>query len=905
VDVAAPSGTITFLFTDIEGSTRMWEDDPDTAAASVRRHDALMREAIEANDGFVFNTAGDSFAVAFEDPGHAVAAAFDAQDRIGRESWPGPQIRVRMGLHTGEAEERGNDYFGPTLNRCARLMSAAHGGQVVMSAVTSARVEGALGEGQTVVDLGFHRLRDVPEPVAVSELRVAGRTRDFPALRSLGPSGNLPALPDRFVARDVEIAEVIDRVSRSRLTTVTGPGGVGKTRLAVAAAHRLARTLRDGTWLCELGPVTDPGAVDHAVATALGLDGMAETAGMVDALASKQLLLVLDDCEHLIDAASALVARIVTSCPDVHVLATSRERLRVEGEVTYPVPLLSAEGPESAAVELFLSRAADVRHDFRADPDELEVITEICRRLDGLPLAIELAAARSRTMAPGDIAGRLDERFRLLTAGRRSAAERHRTLRGAVDWSYDLLDAGSQDLFQVLSVFAGGFTVEAARSVCGGSGVDEFDLLDDLDDLVDKSMITAPDRRRRYDMLATLRQYGRERLASAGRDEDAARRHAEHFAGLVGEASGPLWGPDEGRWVDTVGAEFENLRAAHEWAADADEVDLALRVVVGAHDFAYSRKRYENAAWAEAVTALPGADRHPCYPAALGIVAWRELATGRFDATGDLCERALEAERTLGSPPAWPPRRNRFVAAFFNGRLEEARRYADEWCEVTAAGDRPAHAAYARASRVLVRLALGDDEAVVEAGAVVDEARAIANPSVLGQALFSLATAVGESEPETAIGLLDESVALARSVGNVHLPAIALVRGASLRARHGDPVEALAPFQSAIDHWYQLGNWSNLWFTLAYLGELMIRLDRPRTVAVMHSALAAQGEQLLLQADILDAHLSVLRAQLGADYDAAVEEGRRMSVGELVSYATQAIAAVEAERSGAAAQPTV
>jgi predicted ATPase/class 3 adenylate cyclase len=906
VSATEPSGTITFLFTDIEGSTRLWEDDPEATGNAVRRHDELMREAFEAHHGYVFTAAGDSFAAAFQSAGDAVAAAVEAQDRLAREPWPGPEVRVRMGLHTGEAEERDGDYFGPTVNRSARIMATAHGGQVVMSALTAELARGSLEADQEVVDLGFHHLRDVAEPVPVWELRAGGRPHQFPALRSLGPRGNLPAAPDRFIGRDVQLAEVVDCVSRNRLATVTGPGGVGKTRLAIAAAHRMAPMVKDGTWLCELGSVTDPDAVGHAVGTSLALDGLADTSALIEALTGKQLLLVLDDCEHLIDAVSRLVARIVTSCPEVRVLATSRERLQVEGEVTYPVPLLPADGPESAAVALFLSRAADVRHDFRADPDELEVIAEICRRLDGLPLAIELAAARSRTMSPGDIAGHLDQRFRLLTAGRRSAAERHRTLRGAVDWSYDMLEPGSQELFQSLAVFAGGFTVDAVKGVCGGPAVDEMDVLDDLEELVDKSMVTAPDAGR-YTMLATLRQYGRERLAGAGRDEQTARRHAEHFAALVAEASVALWGVDEGRGVAAVGAEFDNVRAAYEWSAGAGEVDLALQLVVSTHDFAYARKRYENAAWAEAVVALPGAEDHPLSAAALGIVAWRELAAGRFDDTSALCERALEVERALGAPPAWQPRRNRFVAAFFNGRVDDARRFADEWCRVTADGERSALAVDARASRVLVQLAMADPDVVTDAEAVLAEARSIGNPSVLCQALFSLATVLGESEPEAALALLDESVSLARAVDNNHLPAIALVQQASLRARHGDPMDALHPFQMAIDHWYQLGNWSNLWFTLGYLGELMIRLDRPRTAAVIQSALTTQGEQLLLQADVIEETLSGLRAQLGADYRSAVEEGANLSVPQLVSYASQAIAALEAEsiEAEAEAQATV
>ena len=286
-------------------------------------------------------------------------------------------------------------------------------------------------------------------------------------------------------------------------------------------------------------------------------------------------------------------------------------------------------------------------------------------------------------------------------------------------------------------------------------------------------------------------------------------------------------------------------------------------------------------------------------------MAWRELAAGRFDATSDLCRRALDIERTRGLPPAWQPRRNGFVAAFFNGRIDDADRIADEWCASAADGDVPARAVYARASRVLVRMMLDDATVGAEARDVVAEARAIGNPSVLAQALFSRSTVLGESEPESALDLLDESVALARSVDNIHVPAIALVREASLRARHGDPLASLDPFQSAIDHWYRLGNWTNLWFTLGYLGELMVRLDRPHTAAVIQSALSTQGEQLLLPADGIDEHLSSLATRLGADYEPAVDEGRRLSIDELVSYASQAISALEVEITQAADQATV
>ncbi len=522
---AAPSGVVTFLFTDVEGSTRRWEADADAMRAALATHDEVLRTAIEAHGGFLFSHTGDGVVAAFASPRSAVDAAIAAQRAL--------ELPVRMGIATGEAELRDGDYFGTVLNRAARVMAAGHGGQILVADSTA-----TLLSGVELIDLGPRRLRDVPTPVGVFQVRAPGLRTEFPALRALDASpGNLRRAATSFIGRESEVAEVIEALQAHRLVTLTGVGGVGKTRLATEVAAGLADEFPDGVWFFELAAVTDPAAVPDAVAAVLGITqqpGKTVSESVAAALEGRVRLLVFDNCEHVLDAAADLIEAILAQSATVRILATSREGLGVADEQVWPVRSLdTAAGTDSAAVSLFVERAQGITPGFSiVGGDDAAAVAEICQRLDGIPLAIELAASRMASMTVSEVRDRLDDRFRLLVGSRRGL-ERHHTLRHAVAWSYDLLDDAEKSLLTRCSVFSGGFDLQSACAVAGSDDSDDYAVLDRLDALVRKSLLVADrsSRRTRFSMLETIRQFAEEQLVAGGEATEVRTAHARHFAG--------------------------------------------------------------------------------------------------------------------------------------------------------------------------------------------------------------------------------------------------------------------------------------------------------------------------------------------------------------------------------------
>src|SRR6516225_2560852 len=566
---AAPSGVVTFLFTDVEGSTRRWEADAQAMRAALVVHDKVLRAAIEAYDGFLFSHTGDGFVAAFASPMCAVNAAIDAQREL--------QLPVRMGLATGEAELRDGDYFGTVLNRAARVMAAGHGGQILLAESTA-----GLLSAVDLTDLGPRRLRDVPTAVGVFQVRAAGLRTDFPPLRALdaGP-GNLRPAPTSFIGRESEVAELQAVVKAHRLVTLTGVGGVGKTRLALEVAAHLVDEFPDGVWFFELAAVTDPAAVPDAVAAVLGITqqpGKTVSESVAAALEGRVRLLVIDNCEHVLDAAADLIEAILTQSATVRVVATSREGLGVAQEQVWPVPSLDiGAGTDSAAVSLFVERAQGIAPGFSmVNGDEAAAVTEICRRLDGIPLAIELAASRMASMTASEVRDRLDQRFRLLVGSRRGL-ERHHTLRHAVAWSYDLLDHTEKTVLDRCSVFTGGFDLQSACAVAGFNDPDEYAILEVLDALVRKSLLIA-DRsagRTLFAMLETIRQFAEEQLVAGGSASEARAAYARYFAGREADILA-LWdSPRQREAYAWFTVELANLRAAFRWAADHNDLDAA------------------------------------------------------------------------------------------------------------------------------------------------------------------------------------------------------------------------------------------------------------------------------------------------------------------------------------------
>jgi predicted ATPase/class 3 adenylate cyclase len=584
--VARPTGTVTFLFTDIEESSRQWEADAPATETLVEAHDKLVRTVVDGHDGYVFTTMGDGFAVAFQRASEAVAAAVELQETLVGEEWVSSGLRLRMGLHTGEAAERDGDYFGPTVNRAARIMGLAHGGQILLSAVTAAIVP----EFETV-ELGEYQLRGLTRPERLHQLVKTGLERDFPALRGdPGTAHNLSAELTSFVGRQAEIEDLAVRVHEARLITLVGPGGAGKTRLATETARRLLDEFPNGVWLAELAVLRDPGQVAVTVAKAMGHhDPLAEAGGpglvrdrLAAAIGPHRVLLVLDNCEHVLGAAADLVATLLGRCPRLVVVATSRQSLGVGGERLVEVGSLDlpagngvAEVAGSAAGALFVERAQSVHPRFQLDPPAAAGVAEVCRRLDGLPLAIELAAARSRLLTPVQIAERLEETLALPAPGH-GGADRHHTMRAALVWSYDLLSEDEQVLFRRLAVFRSSFILEAAAAVAPEQS---GDILSVLGGLVDKSLVEVvddPRGERRFRLLEPARQFAAELLQSSGERDDAAGRLGDHLLARLPTRGNITPGSAA---YESLAIELDNLRAAVEYSLRASQLEAALRLI--------------------------------------------------------------------------------------------------------------------------------------------------------------------------------------------------------------------------------------------------------------------------------------------------------------------------------------
>ena len=591
--------TLTFLFTDIEGSTALLKRlGEDVYAEVLAEHHSLIRSYLATHGGKEVSTDGDGFFAVFSSPRGCASAVIEMQRAIAAHEWAdGEQLRVRMGVHSGEASDTSAGLVGLEVHRAARIAAVAHGGQILLSATAAALVRDRLPAGASVRDLGLHRLKDLGRPEQIFQLQGEGLEFEFPPLRSLdNPElpNNLPAQPASFVGRDVEVAEVRRLVGSARLVTLTGAGGCGKTRLALQVAAELLDGSGDGVWLVELASVSEQGAVPVAISEVLGI---ASRAGrpvldtLLDALELQYVLIVLDNCEHLIEACADVANAILLRCPRVHLMATSREPLGIGGETIYRVPSLSlpnAEGgdisaaEQSDAVALFVDRARAQGSECTLDEETGPLVVSICRRLDGMPLAIELAAARLRSMSLESLNDRLDQRFRLLTGGSRSALPRQQTLRATVEWSYSLLNNSEQSLLRRLSVFAESFDLEAAEEVCCLQDVEEFDVDDLLGSLVDKSLVvTEPSGgKARYRMLETIRQFAAERLVESDEVEAAAigAAHASYYLSLAELAAPHLFGPEQGRWFARLDADEANLQRALEHSTtERDGTERALR----------------------------------------------------------------------------------------------------------------------------------------------------------------------------------------------------------------------------------------------------------------------------------------------------------------------------------------
>jgi predicted ATPase/class 3 adenylate cyclase/DNA-binding CsgD family transcriptional regulator len=647
-----PTGTVTLLLADVEGSTRLWETQPDEMTAAIARLNHVVSNTIAAHDGVrpVEQGEGDSFVAAFARASDAVAAALEMQRA------PLAPIRLRIGVHTGEIQLRDEgNYAGPTINRTARLRDLAHGGQTILSGATEAMVIDRLPAGVWLTDLGTHPLRDLPRPERVVQLCHPDLVNDFPPLRvtTTAVSQRLPAQFTSFVGRNGELTQVRELLADNRLVTVTGAGGAGKTRLGVQVAGQLAGEFSGGIWYVDLAPLTDPDLVPVTVARVFGLPdqpGRSTMDALTRFVGDRQMLVVLDNCEHLLDASAALVVALLEACPRLTLLATSRESIGVAGEVSWRVPSLSLA---DEAVELFTDRARHARPDFTLTDETASVVSEICARLDGLPLAIELAAARVRALSLTEILDSLHDRFRLLTGGARTAVRRQQTLRASVDWSHALLTEPERALFRRLAAFLGGFDLEAAQTVAGGAEVQRYQVLDQLTLLVDKSLVVAENirGRTRYRLLETVRQYALEKLGESGEADAVRSRHRGYYTTMLALLDAPSVSNYE-QCLEQAEIEVDNLRAAFAWSRENSDVELALALASSlAYAWLVLGRGREGLAWFDTVLSeentldLKAEVRAQALADQALLAAWVNAA-----ASLDQAQQALAIARAIDDP---------------------------------------------------------------------------------------------------------------------------------------------------------------------------------------------------------------------------------------------------------------
>lgn len=909
-----PSGTITFLFTDIEGSTKLWESNATQMRQALAVHDDIVRAALESHRGLIFKTMGDAFCAAFYTAHEAIEAAVATQLGLIRQDWRGSApLRVRIAIHVGEADERNNDYFGPTVNRVARLLGAGSGQQTLITQSTYELVSGQISGALELQDLGVHRFRDLTLPENVWQVLHPELPRVFPPLKSLDylPT-NLPVQLTSFIGREKEMAEITKLLSGTRLLTLTGSGGTGKTRLSLHAAANVLDRHSDGVWLVELAPLSNPELVPGEVAKTLGVretPGEPITKTLISWLKSKQLLLVLDNCEHVLEASARLVNDFLKSCPNVSVLVSSREALGMAGEQTYRVPSLSApdikqpQTPESLSrydsVRLFVDRATAARSDFTVNAENVTALASACHRLDGIPLAIELAAARVRMMPVEQIEARLDSSFRLLTGGSRTALPRQQTLRALIDWSYDLLNDQEKTFLLRLSVFAGGWTLDAAEAVCAeeatsqapesdsdGDQISAAEVLDLLTSLVDKSLVVFMESvsSSRYRLLETVRQYSREKLLlRTGESETTRGRHRDFYLGLTQSLEAKLTGAEQVTALRLLDNELENLRASLEWSLLEPGAQNALRLCGSLSRFWWTRGHLtEGREWCGRALAKKECDEPA--PAALakalngaGVLAAMQ---GDYAVARAYWLDSLEMLRDIGDLQA--------VASALNNLGNIANRQDDynaarDYYEQSLAlrrdiGDRKG-ISDSLICLGAVAFSQGDyDRAQVLYDQALQIRRDIGDRKGIADALNSLGGIFFTRGELDAVGpIYTESLAIQREIGDPHSIAISLNNIGLLEYNQGNYAAARSHFQDSLELKQQIGDRRGVAISFGDLGNVACAEGKP------DAAREYYRDSLVIQTEIGDR--SRIAGLLGAFAGLALKENNPARAAKLFGSA--------------------
>jgi predicted ATPase/class 3 adenylate cyclase len=870
-----PAGTVTFLFTDLEGSTRLWEAHPEAMQVALARHDALLRESVERNGGHVVKTMGDGFHAVFATAADAVHAAVDAQRALTREAWGEPgELRARMGINTGPAEVRDDDYYGVAVNKAARLTSVGHGGQILVSLATQALLRDELHDEIHLTDLGEHWLRDVARVERVFQVDAPGLRTDFAPLHtSLAVPGNIDDDLPAMVGRAAEERAVTEALGRFRLVTITGPGGIGKTMLSLHVARDLTERLPQGAWFCELASADSPATLLDVVAATLGVPpeaGASPSERIAAFVAPRELVLVLDNCEHLTEAAAQLAASALRAGPGVRVLATSRAPLGVDGEVTITLGPLTLPDPASdadeiadtPAVRVFTQRAAAARPGFAVSRDNAAAVAELCRRLDGIPLALELAAARVTVMTPREILDRIDARFRLLTGGPRTAEPRHQTLLAAIEWSYSLLDETERAVFTRLAVFAGGFDLRAAERVVSDATLGPLDIVDVLASLVAQSMIVATTddaATTRFHMLESLRDFALERLDRA---VHWRRRHAAYFGTFAASAGRGLIGTDEAQWRARLRVELDNLRAAVSWALGTGDRDMARAHTIVAE---LTRESHRDKAtgiggWAERSIESARSAEPPVRTAVLAAAAHAALSRNELDTARALAAEALVDGLPAGCPSPSSAHLALAIAQAYSGHVPRAERTLTEGVDLLRAlgGDRPGPdlvhpLATLLAQRAMIRAVAHElDGARVDLDASLALARELGNPSLLADALYAASWVHWDDDPDAALAALDECIVVTRSVGGHSTIDGALSQAARLHVRRGDTRAALENLREAIAHSHRTGYQRATMFALSCAADVFTLAGDTDTAAVLAASSAAVPISADAAADVRD-----------------------------------------------------
>ncbi|MFK8024538.1 MAG: adenylate/guanylate cyclase domain-containing protein [Ilumatobacter sp.] len=923
-----PAGQVTFFFTDVEGSTSLWERDPEGMEAALAEHDQRLQAAIDRHDGYVFTTAGDSFAVSFPTALGALEAAIEAQRRL-REPCAGLTIRVRMGLHSGLASVRDGDYFGAAVNRCARIMSAGHGGQILVSGATAALIETSLPSDVDLVDLGEHRLKDLLRPERIHQVGHPELERRFETLKTLtGPVSNLPTQLNSFIGRDRELRAASSLLREHRIVTLTGPGGAGKTRLSMQVAAEAFESFPDGLRFVEFASITESELAVETLASTLDVSptpGEELVHKIAERIGRSRMLLVIDNCEHLLETTHEMSQYLLQHCPHLKILATSRQRLGAVGEATFALPPMAVPDSTDAsaikasdAVALFEDRAMLAQPSFRVTDDNVDAVAAICRRLDGIPLALELAAARARVLSPEQIAQRLDERFRLLGTSDRGIVERHRTLEATIAWSYAHLSSHEQAVFRRSCVFAGSFSLDAAEEVCSGGTVDRWDILDLVSGLVDQSMLVpedGDDTAVRYRLLESMRVYGRSRWddpendhADAGVDRQLEDRHADHIVDLGFRLSDTRRAGDVGEAIRGFRADVENVRSALRHLLDSDRTLEAARLTGAIGYLWYATGAFrEGVEWCRELFAGDPALGDEVRAAAIHSYSLVLGSRAQPEEGAEMLRRQVEIRRRPGGPA-------RLAAALNNlgnlltglGRPDEAPgRLHEAIQQYRLAGE--------AATLPLVSLAfaareVGDAETsrrlcsvALEEARRADDAwgRAVA-ASGLGEALLQLGrTDEGENLIRRSRAELEE-IGVAPGVGycDLLLGVAALEVGDRERAAH----HLLDALFDVDRHWYHS---TRYWIALLAADAIEDPRDSTRLLGAVseHDAEAEPGRPAWVAARGV-ALAERLRVELGEPtFGELVAEGRRTQAGAVVETTERLLRTSIDDRRGRLARP--